>query len=360
VANTFDAYEYLRYLRSRWRFLAVAGAASALAALAISLLLSNKYTACARILIDPPAGLDSRSAMAVSPTYLESLRTYEHLAASDSCFWSALEKFHLRERFGARPFESLKRSVLQVSIPRSTRILEICVTLPDAKIAHAVAAYMAEETVKLHRTLAEESDREFSAGVEKQFAEALTARQSAEAELARFLAREPVPELESETESQQEMISWLRRQALAAEVDASEYDDQVKRSGPAPRGDATAWLAESRARAGYLRRQIQELETALRGNQKILAERRAKMSVLEMRRESSQAAFAPIEARLREVRSSLGYRGERLAVVDPGIVPERPAFPNVPLNVLGAFALALIAAWLWLSIEFGYRLRAAP
>ena len=45
--------------------------------------------------------------------------------------------------------------------------------------------------------------------------------------------------------------------------------------------------------------------------------------------------------RLNQVRSNLGYRSERLKIVDPGMVPEQPSAPNVPLRVLAALSLRL-------------------
>ena len=39
----------------------------------ISLLMPREYTATARVVIEPPAGTDSRAAITVSPVYLESL-----------------------------------------------------------------------------------------------------------------------------------------------------------------------------------------------------------------------------------------------------------------------------------------------
>ena len=56
----------------------------------------RQYTATARIVIEPPAGTDLRSAMAVSPIYLESLKTYEQFASGDSLFQKAIEQFDLR------------------------------------------------------------------------------------------------------------------------------------------------------------------------------------------------------------------------------------------------------------------------
>ena len=78
-----DAFRYFGYLRLRWRFVAASCLTAIVVATAVSLLLPREYTATARILIESPAGADPRSAVAVSPIYLESLKTYEHFAGSD-------------------------------------------------------------------------------------------------------------------------------------------------------------------------------------------------------------------------------------------------------------------------------------
>ncbi len=118
MSESFDAYRYISYLRSRWRWIAGSAALAVGLAAAVSLLMTPQYTATARIVIDPPAGADLRSAMAVSPIYLESLKTYEHFAESDSLFQKAVQKFGLH----GGSIESLKRRVLQVQLVRNTRI----------------------------------------------------------------------------------------------------------------------------------------------------------------------------------------------------------------------------------------------
>ena len=79
--DSFDVFEYIDFLRARWKFLARGvrrrdrGRRSQPA-----FCFPKRYTATATILIDPPAGGDPRIATAVSTVYLESLKTYELLA----------------------------------------------------------------------------------------------------------------------------------------------------------------------------------------------------------------------------------------------------------------------------------------
>ncbi len=96
-------------------FLLVVSLSAAVIVLIISLLLPKQYTATASIMIDPPVAEDPRVSVAVNPTYLESLRSYEMVASSDTLFARALEKFHLRDEFGGAALESIKRHVLKVS-----------------------------------------------------------------------------------------------------------------------------------------------------------------------------------------------------------------------------------------------------
>src|SRR5438552_4485939 len=118
-------------LRTRWRLIAVACAVAVSLALGGSLILAKEYTAVSRIVIEPPAGSDPRASTAVSPIYLESLRSYELFASSDDLFLKAAQRFGLRQN--SAPIDKLKKSVLKADMPRNTKVLEIHATLPDPK-----------------------------------------------------------------------------------------------------------------------------------------------------------------------------------------------------------------------------------
>src|SRR3954470_6956834 len=104
-------------LRARWRSVALACSIAVGLALAASLIATKEFTAVSRIVIDPPAGSDSRVATAVSPIYLESLRSYESFVSSDDLFLKAVDRFGLR-RDGVL-IDKLKKSVLKVEMPRN-------------------------------------------------------------------------------------------------------------------------------------------------------------------------------------------------------------------------------------------------
>jgi capsule polysaccharide export protein KpsE/RkpR len=324
-------------LRARSTMIAVACAVAVTVTFIVSLLLTRQYTAISRIVIEPPAGSDPRASTAVSPIYLESLHSYELFASSDNLFLQAVEHFGLRH--GSEPIDRLKKSVLKADMPRNTKILEIHATLPDARMAHALALYIAEETVKLNQTVSRAGDQELAGEAEKQAAEIRARVEKAEQEWARAMTEGPVDQLKAELDSDEELRSILQRELVESDVSGAEAD---------PEGQS------ARARAERYRRQLESLQRNMAAKQRVLGERSARIERLTMERTAAQTAAKSAEARLQEARAELGFRGERLRIIDPGITPERPSSPNIPLNLLIAFFTAAVLSVLYLVMELSY------
>src|SRR4051794_7329524 len=140
-ADRLDLLSFANYLRLRWRLMAITCLVALVVAGIGSMLMPKKYTATATLLIEPPAGNDPRGATAISPVYVESLKTYERFALSDSLFSQALTQLGLRKTYAGSSIESLKKTVLRVSKPRDMKILEISATLPSPIQAQALAKF---------------------------------------------------------------------------------------------------------------------------------------------------------------------------------------------------------------------------
>ena len=143
MREPIEPHRYIRYLWGRRAWILLSAVTAVAIALAVSLWMTPEYTATVRVVVEPPAGTDLRSAMAVSPIYMESLRTYEQFASSDTLFARAIERFELRALHPKLPVESLKKRVVSVEILRNTRILEIEATLPSPAKAQALAQFLA-------------------------------------------------------------------------------------------------------------------------------------------------------------------------------------------------------------------------
>jgi uncharacterized protein involved in exopolysaccharide biosynthesis len=332
MPESFDAYQYFSHLRSRWRLPALMLGAAVVVALGISLLLPKAYTARVTLVIEQPPGVDPRSVTAVSPMYVESLRTYEHFAASDHLFSQAVERFQLREGRSGATVEGLKRRILEVSVPRNTKVLEVAVTLPEPRKAHAVALFVAEETIRLARNASRSGDEERIAEIRKQAEQANERLAAARAAQNRAEKRGLAPEaLRAELEQLRALQEEIERMRLSAELAAQ----------PSAAGRA----AELRERAAAIDRQIESREA-------LLVARTSELEAAITESESAWQAREDLARRLRELEATAGFRGERLSLLDPGVPPERPSAPNLPLNVVVAFGLALIASFLYLTGEF--------
>ena len=350
--DAFDRFEYIDYLRRRWRVAAMACIAAGVLSLGVSLLLPKRYTATASVVIEPPTGNDMRTATAVSQVYLESLRTYERFADSDSLFTRAVERFHLRPGGISPSIESMKQQVLKVAMLRDTKILEISATLPEPKLAQSFVQYLAEETVSLSRDEYSATDQELTDAARKQSSDSKLRLDGAQNALTAYTEREPIDTLKDEIDSSVELQARLRQQLAEAETDVAEYQQREKE---ADGQFALRQLPAMQARVAMLRKKTEELSRSIEEQGAVLRKRIAGRENLQNELKMAQAEYDGAAGRLREVRAGAGMRGERLRVIDPGIVPQRPSTPNIPLNVMAALFLALLGSIVYLSLAFGFR-----
>jgi len=182
----------------------------------------------------------------------------------------------------------------------------------------------------MNRAASYESDQELVAGAEQQAAEIRARLRSVEGEWAKALAESPVDRLKVELESDEELRATLQRELAESEV-----------------------MADGERSAGYAR-QLGTLQRQITAKRNLLAQRSARMDQLTSDRTAAEAAAKLAEAHLQDARSAQGYRGERLRIIDPGIVPERPSQPNVLLNVLIALFAAIVLSLMYLALEASY------
>jgi uncharacterized protein involved in exopolysaccharide biosynthesis len=359
MSETPDIFVYISYIRSSWRFVAVSCAAALILAGLFSLVSRREYTATARIIIEPPAGADPRAATAVSPVYLESLKTYEQLAASDSLFQKAAGRFQLPGLTGAKAIEKLKKSVLRVGLVRNTRILEITATLPDPRRAQELAQYLAEETVSLNRALAIRNGEELMGQVEKQAEDARTLLERDQSEWAALTRSEPIEGLQTAIFETADLRAKLREQASNTRLEIADVTERGHQASLAEAALLSKEENNARMRLGEIESQTAAYDEQISRDERILAQRQARRDDLEARRKADQAAVTALESRLRDTRNEESYRGERLSLIDPGVVPERPSSPNIQLNLLAATLLGLLFPAVYLAFSLSFRLHDA-
>ena len=356
MAETFDAYSFLMHVARRWRVWMIACVAAGGLALIISLLLPARYTATALILIGPPGSSDPRAAMAVSPVYLESLRTYEHFALSDSIFERALRELQIRDPDDREPLSMLKKRILAVEIPITTRILAISATLPDPEQAHKLATFVAEETVRLNQAANDESGRAQTEAIERIRVEAESRVQQAETESLKNAERAPTEGLDKELEALVGVKSLMQRQLVMVK---DLHGDLKSELASDDSESARQRVKSAEERLGRIEKEIAQVDRQIKRKSLALGTRSRRREQVDSERQAAWTALEETESRLVQALSAGAARGERLQVIDPGVVPEKPSSPNIPLNVLVAIALALIGSLLYVTLEFSFQVRRA-
>jgi uncharacterized protein involved in exopolysaccharide biosynthesis len=349
----FDLIDFAQYLRKHGRWLALVCGIAVAAAAGVSLVLPKRYTSTASILIEPPAGNDPRASTSLSPVYLDSLRTFERLASNDSLFVEALRTLQVPDAQKGKSIESLKRSILNVSKPGNTKILEIGVTLKNARLAQALAQYIAERTVSLSRSVDTASEQDVTKEARDIVAAAESRLHSAQAARDKFTASEPIEALKDEVTSASELHFWIRRDLADAEAELAESAAQ----GAAPHTEEKSARPDAeaiRARVEHLKQSDAEASRAMTGKSGILEQRQSERVALEAEFSAARTEYEAAKIRLNEIRASAVFRGERLEVIDPGIVPNQPSSPNLPLNIAVALVLSMIGGIGALAVRFGW------
>jgi uncharacterized protein involved in exopolysaccharide biosynthesis len=239
-----------------------------------------------------------------------------------------------------RSFESLKKSILRVNKPANTAILEISATMPDPRKAQALAQFIAEQTVEMSRSI----DAQGEADVTREFNNqlAVAADRLARARDAQNRLRSAAaPGLETELENNAELQLSLDKEISLIRTEIAGYKAETSRSD---------LVASAEARLSSLTAQRNELYAIIGQQDKQLRETNIKDAQAKEDVESAKAVYEKAGTRLNEAVTTGQFRGERLRVIDPGIIPQEPRSPNVPLNMLAALVLSLTGSLAFIAI----------
>jgi hypothetical protein len=191
------------------------------------------------------------------------------------------------------------------------------------------------------------------------FEAAKVRRAAAESAKDQFTRTTPVEALDKEVLVAAELRSEVGKDLARSRAELANYLGQLQAPQPNEPGQPQAgWtqfeVVSTRAKIQDLESQDRQLLLFLTAKSAILEDLRRKRDFLDAELKSARADEEAQHARLSEVVSTAAARGVRLKVLDDGIVPQRPSFPNPPLNLAVAFALSLLASIGYLALRFAY------
>ena len=388
-------------MQRHWRWIAGGAGACAGAALLVSLFLPKIYRATTYIMVS-----ESKIGSGSGDTpwqQLATLPTFIPFVDNDALIRESLEKFHLdRPPYNLTVDRFRRKGYLDVQIPKSTRLLEIDIEFPNAKIAAYLANDLATRAVQfndrmnaadtlstrnfLKRQLEEATERLAKAAAHRLRIQQEARMEDREKELSILLAEKErlsrhLEQLRLALAQDQGRERTLK-QALAAQprtyelkksviadrfleraaekVDPSDAPlsmteeslnttresiqrDLVKASVDASAEDAGSQAAE--ARLSQVTKQISSLLnriTTLR-------------SVVEQADQDYRLSYEAVKTASHEYQNAsvtVNSKSQDMRLVAPAIIPERPIRPKIILNTLLGFLLgALLLTSLALLVE---------
>ncbi len=139
------------------------------------------------------------------------------------------------------------------------------------------------------------------------------------------------------------LMRMAQRQALPKVPQNQDDDEWLQRH-----------IASTEAKIAALGGQAGELGNALVKKGPQFEQRKARRDALESDETSAMGALETATTRMNEMLSASLSHGERLQIIDPGIVPQQPSSPNTMLNVMAALLVSMIGSIVWLVFRFNY------
>jgi uncharacterized protein involved in exopolysaccharide biosynthesis len=139
-------------------------------------------------------------------------------------------------------------------------------------------------------------------------------------------------------------------------VDRDRGEAKAELAGPVPvpaSGIDRYQTPASPARIAELDRQSNELAARIEATAGKLQHLRDRQEMLDADLKAARSGFEAARTKLDDLKSAAGFRGERLEVLDPGIIPQRPTSPNTPLNLAVALLISSIGSFCYFALCFG-------
>ncbi|HEX5482535.1 MAG TPA: Wzz/FepE/Etk N-terminal domain-containing protein [Terriglobia bacterium] len=395
-------------LRRHWRWILAGSALCSLAVFIVSLTLPKIYRATTHVLVS-----ESKIGTATENTLWQYalIQTYVPFVNSDSLIQNALHDLHLDQPpYSLTVYRFRKKGYLDVSIPKHSRLLEINVEFPNAKIAAALAndlaqqaaafndRLMASDTVSTQRFLKQSLDQARDAlkqaqagrlqvrekakieGQEKELSILLDGKAGVSTQLQKLSMALSQNQARAKALSEQ-----LRKEPRIVNLQKSVISDPfleraVDQSGKGhdPRLSVTeqtlsqnhvefqkeyvsaladvqaerAGIEAGRARLGGINRALNHL---LGG----VAKSRNDIEIADRKFAMAQKAFVTASQDYLNASISVSSKSQDLKQLAPATVPEQPVRPKILLNTFLAGILALLVLAAAAAIMDGFREAAA-
>ncbi len=366
---SFDAWQLAATLLQRRRFILGATLLGAAAAVAISLLLPNWYTASARVLppeqgsINPLSaalarGLPSAASSLLGGTSGEYAR-YLTILSSRRMYEGVVDRFKLVEVYDIDEGPTAREEALRLLMERAEfpvdeemEFLAVAVTDRDPQRAADMANFFVSELNRINAELSTQSAGSYRRFVQGRYEEAQGALDSVLTQTQEFQRRYGLFDVPSQVEAFYTSLAEMRSKAVESEI---QYEALKAQLGPDN--------AQVRALADVVRASKEKVAAAMAGQEQLLPVARENMPVV-MRRYLDLQREGVVQGRILEVVGPLleqarfdeEHQAEAVQVVDQAVPPVKKASPKRSIIVIVAtLSVLVLAVVLTLALEWWRR-----
>ena len=343
-------------LRKRFRLVVLCTLTAAIGAGLLSLLQPRIYRATTYLLLAESklADLDSK---ATNFVYYELLRSYETLINNDYLVSKTIDKFDLQKPPYELSVESFRRrSILRVELSKNTRLLEVTVEFPSARLAAELCNYFVSEAVAFNEELNSRDAEKARVFVKEQLDRAGQGVEVARQKLLEFNRSSALEELresvrrllseKSENETELAALSLdltrnsAKKESLAADSSSSDPDSAVRFR-----------IMEMQSETASIKATVETLRKMLETNKQSLGRLEKEKAIKESTQRQlldeydvARENYATLSKKYQDASINVGARSTDLKMITPAVVPERPFKPRVLLNIILAAGFGLLVS----------------
>lgn len=341
-------------LRTRARLIVLSALTAALGAGVLSFWQSKLYRATAYLLLAESKLADVES-KATNFVYYELLRSYETLINNDYLIAKTIQTLGLQKAPYELSVDSFRRrGVLRVELSKNTRLLEVTVEFPNARLAAGICNHFVAQAVAFNEELNSRDAQKARLFLKEQLDSAGQSMEQARNRLLDFNQgstieglRESVRSLLAEKSDNETALAALQ---LELTRNMAKREILASSSGSSEPGSAVQYrIVEMQSEIAGIRASTEDLRKVLESNRRTLVrlekEKALKESTqqrLEDEHELARENYVTLSKKYQDALINVGARSTDLKMITPAVVPERPFKPRIVLNIILAAGFGLL------------------
>jgi tyrosine-protein kinase Etk/Wzc len=342
-------------LRKRFRLIVLCTLMAALGAGVLSFWQDRLYRATTYLLLAESKLADVES-KTTNFVYYELLRSYETLINNDYLVSKTIQKFELQKPPYELSVDSFRRrGVLQVELSKNTRLLEVTVEFPNARLAAEICNYFVNQAVAFNEELNSRDAEKARLFLKEQLDHAGQSMELAQKRLLEFNQSSTVEGLRESVRSLLAAKSGNETELAALQLEltrnAAKRESLAASSGTSgdPESAVQFRIVEMQSEIAGIKASVEALRKVLETNKQALARLEREKALKENTQQQlldeydlARENYDTLSKKYQDASINVGARSTDLKMITPAVVPERPFKPRIVLNIILAAGFGLL------------------